>query len=211
MRIAVVSDTHSRHETVKAALRQIEGLGAELILHCGDIEDADTVYLFPPHTHFVFGNCDDDRAGLKQAMALGAGRDRIARQYVSAYADIFEIGVPRYREATAGGLAPEEAAAAVHLRFMASFADSHVQRKYGAATAEAVRGEADLLDREWLWRGPWVERRRRLLAFDSKLKSRNLNPGISADLTVACLLAHRLDDMIRLPPRSGPERARVRG
>ncbi len=105
----------------------------------------------------------------------------------------------------------EEAVAAVHLRFMAAFADSHIQRKYGAATAEAVRGEADLLDRHWLWRGPWVERRRRLLAFDSKLKSRNLNPGTSADLTVACLLAHRLDDMIRLPPRSGPERARVRG
>jgi triphosphoribosyl-dephospho-CoA synthase len=151
------------------------------------------------------------KVSLKQAMALAAARDRIARQYVTAYADLFEIGLPRYREALAERLAPEEAVAAVHLRFMAAFADSHIQRKYGAATAEAVRGEADLLDRPWLWRGPWVERRRRLLAFDSKLKSRNLNPGTSADLTVACLLAHRLDDMIRLPPRSGPERARVRG
>lgn len=149
--------------------------------------------------------------GLKEAMALATERDRIARQYVTAYGDLFEIGLPRLREALVQPLAPEEAVAAVHLRFMAAFADSHIQRKYGAATAEAVRGEADLLDRDWLWRGPWVERRRRLLAFDSKLKSRNLNPGTSADLTVACLLAHRLDDMILLPPHSGPERARVRG
>ena len=148
---------------------------------------------------------------LKQAMALAAERDRIARQYVTAFADVFQTGRPRLKEALASGLPLEEAVSAVHLRFMAAFPDSHIKRKYGAATAEAVRGEADLLDRDWLWHGPWVERRRRLLAFDAKLKSRNLNPGTSADLTVACLLVIRLDDMIAAPPHSGPERARVRG
>ncbi len=148
---------------------------------------------------------------LKAAMALAAERDRIARQYATGFADIFEIGLPRLRQALASDMVAEEAVAAVHLRFMAAFPDSHIRRKYGAATAEAVRGEADLLDRDWLWQGPWVERRRRLLAFDSKLKSRNLNPGTSADLTVACLLAQRLDDMIGLPPHCGPERAQVRG
>ena len=147
---------------------------------------------------------------LKEAMALAAERDRIARQYVTGFADVFEIGVTRFGEALARGMPLAEAVAAVHLRFMAAFPDSHIQRKYGAATAEAVRGEADLLDRPWLWEGPWVERRRRLLAFDSKLKSRSLNPGTSADLTVACLLAHRLEDMIAAPTSSGPERARVR-
>jgi len=148
---------------------------------------------------------------LKQAMALAAERDRIARQYVTYFQDIFETGVPRLKQAMASGLPIEEAVSAVHLRFMAAFADSHIQRKYGAATGEAVRGEADLLDRDWLWHGPWVERRRRLLAFDAKLKSRSLNPGTSADLTVACLLAHRLEDMIAAPPLSGPDRAQVRG
>jgi triphosphoribosyl-dephospho-CoA synthase len=154
---------------------------------------------------------DPPTLGLKQAMALAAERDRIARQYVTAFEDIFEMGMPRLDEARAAGLIAEEAVAAVHLRFMAAFADSHIQRKFGAATAEAVRGEAELLDRDWLWRGPWVERRRRLLAFDTKLKSRGLNPGTSADLTVACLLASRLDDMIAPPPHSEPERARGQG
>ena len=87
---------------------------------------------------------------LRQAMAIAAERDRIARQYVTYFQDVFEIGVPRLREASGSGLPAEEAVSAVHLRFMAAFADSHIQRKYGAATAEAVRGEADLLDRDWL-------------------------------------------------------------
>jgi putative phosphoesterase len=47
----------------------VERQGAGLILHCGDIEDADTVWLFPAHSHFVFGNCDSDREVLRQAVA----------------------------------------------------------------------------------------------------------------------------------------------
>jgi putative phosphoesterase len=73
MRIAIVSDTHSRYATVEAALKRIDERRVELILHCGDIEDADTVWLFPGNTHFVFGNCDTERASLRQAMyGIGA-------------------------------------------------------------------------------------------------------------------------------------------
>jgi putative phosphoesterase len=43
--------------------------GVELVLHCGDIEDAATVRLFEGlPAHFVFGNCDSDRDGLRRAM-----------------------------------------------------------------------------------------------------------------------------------------------
>jgi uncharacterized protein len=73
MRIAIVSDSHSNHVTVETALQMIDGRGIELILHCGDIADADTVWLFPGHTHFVFGNCDSERASLRQAIhGIGA-------------------------------------------------------------------------------------------------------------------------------------------
>src|SRR5436305_2657691 len=68
MRIAVLSDTHSRYATVEAALKLVEGRKVDLILHCGDIEDAETVWLFPGNTHFVFGNCDTERASLRQAV-----------------------------------------------------------------------------------------------------------------------------------------------
>jgi putative phosphoesterase len=73
MRIAVLSDTHSRYATVEAALALAQERKVDLILHCGDIDDAETVWLFPGNTHFVFGNCDTDRAALRQAIhGIGA-------------------------------------------------------------------------------------------------------------------------------------------
>jgi uncharacterized protein len=69
MRIAVISDTHSRTVSVQAALQIIAERGVDLILHCGDISDAATVRHFPAHTHFVFGNTDYDRNGIERAVA----------------------------------------------------------------------------------------------------------------------------------------------
>lgn len=68
MHIAIVSDTHSRTAAIQRALEIIAGRRIKLIIHCGDIEDDDAVRLFPAHTHFVFGNCDYDRAGIRAAI-----------------------------------------------------------------------------------------------------------------------------------------------
>src|SRR5947208_3213619 len=65
MRVAILSDTHSRTATIARALAVIAERGIELIIHCGDIEDDDAVRLFPAHTPFVFGNCDYDRPGIR--------------------------------------------------------------------------------------------------------------------------------------------------
>jgi putative phosphoesterase len=70
MKIAVISDTHSRHATVSRALAELEARGVTTVIHCGDIEDAETVCQFQGlTTHFVFGNCDGDKPGLRAAMA----------------------------------------------------------------------------------------------------------------------------------------------
>jgi putative phosphoesterase len=72
MRIAVISDTHNRVDSVRSALAIMTEREAELIIHCGDIQDGDTVRLFPAHTHFVYGNCDD-RGDIQRAVAdIGA-------------------------------------------------------------------------------------------------------------------------------------------
>jgi putative phosphoesterase len=69
MRIGVLSDTHSRYQTVETALAQLQARGVNYLIHCGDIEDAETVWLFQGFTtHFVFGNCDTERASLRQAV-----------------------------------------------------------------------------------------------------------------------------------------------
>ena len=74
MKIAILSDTHGRTETVRSALRLIEPHGVELLIHCGDIDDGETVLLFPAATHFVFGNCDLDRRGIRRAVELIGAR-----------------------------------------------------------------------------------------------------------------------------------------
>ncbi len=69
MKIAVVSDTHSRHATVGRVLAELQARGITTVIHCGDIEDPETVLFFRGlTTHFVFGNCDGDRDGLRAAM-----------------------------------------------------------------------------------------------------------------------------------------------
>jgi uncharacterized protein len=73
LKIAILSDTHSRYATIEAALQLVEARNVERILHCGDIEDAEAVWLFPGKTHFVFGNCDGERASIRQAVyGIGA-------------------------------------------------------------------------------------------------------------------------------------------
>jgi triphosphoribosyl-dephospho-CoA synthase len=134
---------------------------------------------------------------LRAAMALAAGRDRVARQYAEDYADIFGIGVPRIAAARRRGIAPAWTASLVYLDFLTRFPDSHIARKFGARTAERVRLEAEAL------RASLPESEAAafpaLLAFDRTLKERGLNPGTSADLTVAALLASGLADMLKAP------------
>ena len=75
MKIGVVSDTHDRLEITETAIRLLCERGAELILHCGDIESSETIRLFTTvPTHFVFGNWDKDREGLLAAIADVGGR-----------------------------------------------------------------------------------------------------------------------------------------
>jgi len=70
MRLGILSDTHSRYQIVQKALDLLKQENIDLVLHCGDIEDIETVHLFRGFTtHFVFGNCDWDKPALRQAIA----------------------------------------------------------------------------------------------------------------------------------------------
>jgi triphosphoribosyl-dephospho-CoA synthase len=136
------------------------------------------------------------RTGLLEAMAAASPRDRIANAYVTGFADIFDVGLPAYRCCGEAW----RAATAVYLAFLSRFPDSHVARKHGAAMAEAVRREAvEFLEGLAGEPAPLP----RLLALDAALKARGLNPGTSADLTVATLFAARLDSILREGRESG--------
>jgi putative phosphoesterase len=69
MKIAIISDTHNKVARTRVALAEAQRRGVAVVLHCGDIENAGVVELFAGlNAHFVFGNCDHDRAGLRRTM-----------------------------------------------------------------------------------------------------------------------------------------------
>jgi triphosphoribosyl-dephospho-CoA synthase len=131
-------------------------------------------------------------ATLSEAMAEAADRDRIARQYVTAYEDVFSVGLPALATARQRYSDARWSTLAVYLTFLAALPDTHIARKFDAATAEAIRHTA--AD----WRDAFAAERdpERLAGglsrWDAELKSRGINPGTSADLTVATLFAFAL-------------------
>ncbi len=70
MIIGIVSDTHGHVEYTRPAVRMLESLEVELVIHCGDIGSPEIVELFAPWpAHFVFGNVDDRPERLRRAIA----------------------------------------------------------------------------------------------------------------------------------------------
>jgi triphosphoribosyl-dephospho-CoA synthase len=126
--------------------------------------------------------------GLREAMAAAADRDLVARQYANGFAEVFGLGGDAYACAASAGEPPAEAAQAVYLAFLRAFPDSHIARKFGAETAEAVRRDAVRRGAALAGASP-TSRAKALSAWDADLKGRGLNPGACADLTVATLFA----------------------
>ena len=119
---------------------------------------------------------------LRAAMQLAADRDRIAWQYGNGFEDVFVRGLgalptgfdPRVDE---GLVAP--AVQALFMTLLGAFEDSHIVRKHGLTVAHSVMSAAQALQ------GRLDEIS--LAAWDESLKSEGINPGTTADLTVATL------------------------
>jgi len=184
------TDLRTRLERVLAGLSVADAIGAYRAIRCaqpaglGESKEQDVA--------------DEPTITLLEAMRLAADRDRIARQYVTGYEDIFGLGLPAYQEALDRGRDAAWALVSAYLRFMAAFPDTHIAREWGAAVAEQVRQEAGTVET----RLKACENPRTavpmLLSFDKKLKEGGLNPGTSADLTVATLAAFRLKALLSL-------------
>ncbi len=135
--------------------------------------------------------------GLLEAMALAAERDRIALNYTTGFADIFEFGLPELRRAQSLSDDPSLAVTTLHMAYLAQFADSHIVRKHGEAVANDVRQRAIAL--EALWKPVAAAKALpALLEFDADLKGRGINPGTTADLVVATVFVASVCDAMGL-------------
>ncbi|HUB65637.1 MAG TPA: triphosphoribosyl-dephospho-CoA synthase [Methylocella sp.] len=129
---------------------------------------------------------------LLEAMREAAGRDRIAFQYASDFVDIFETGLGALAAARRKGWTAPWPVVSVYLAFLAGFPDSHIARKHGFDAALQVQSEARDVRERYKNAAHPEEALQDLLTFDRRLKSSSLNPGTSADLTVASVFADRL-------------------
>jgi triphosphoribosyl-dephospho-CoA synthase len=176
--------------------------GLKRVLAALDVEDARLAYrairLANPTGLGFSGRhdvTDKPKVTLLEAMREAQDRDCIAAQYANDFADVFDLGLTRYYDALSRWQRPEWASTAVYLGFLARFPDSHVVRSFGAEAAERVRRKAATLDRQFQECSDPAAMRDRLMEFDAELKAREENPGTSADLTVASLLAAGLTDI----------------
>lgn len=135
---------------------------------------------------------DEPEVTLLEAMRAAADRDRVAAQYANGFADVLGLGVPRLRKCRAAGWPEPWAITGTYLVFLASFPDTHVARKHGSPVADEVRRRAESLDAALL-AAPAPDRlEAELIELDAELKRAGINPGTSADLTVASHLADAL-------------------
>ena len=145
---------------------------------------------------------DAPPSSLPEAMREAADRDMIARQYVTGFSDIFDAGLSAVTEMQIRG-AHHSIALGVCLVFLSRFPDTHVTRRHGPAVADALMQEAQSFAARFRGEAGESAFLADLLAFDARLKAQRINPGTSADLTVATLFAARLCGVLPMSPRDG--------
>ena len=125
----------------------------------------------------------------RATMALAAPRDCIARQYCDGLVDLFTLGLPALGAAFSLRAEAVDMAAVqqASLRLPGGFSVSHIVRKHGGAAAQIVMTAAQA----WLARAGHdggFDAEPEFAAWDTRLKAERINPGTTADLTVATLL-----------------------
>jgi triphosphoribosyl-dephospho-CoA synthase len=131
---------------------------------------------------------------LREAMALAAERDSVAREYATDFAVTFELAAPALRRARAAGLDWADATVECFLHILAAVPDTHIGRKLGRGEAAVVSRRARKVAEAGGVRTE--EGRRELEAFDAALRgpTNARNPGTTADLTCAALFVVILED-----------------
>lgn len=139
---------------------------------------------------------DSVRVPLLEAMRYAAERDHIARQYATDYADLFDYALPRLRSCEQRWHNREWALTGLYLDLLARFPDTHIRRKHGLYKAVVISLHAASLAKGLAQAGKPGHYQLRLLQADAEFKREGINPGTSADMTVATLFLSHLESML---------------
>ena len=132
---------------------------------------------------------------LAQAMAIAADRDRIALQYTNCFKDIFDFGFITYNRAFVLSGDSGWAALTVFAEMLAQYPDSHIERKYGKQYSEWIAEHMSLLCKAMETAKTLDEVLPMLHNIDKIFKVKKINPGTTADMTVATVLVVLLEQL----------------
>lgn len=131
---------------------------------------------------------------LLEAMQAAACYDRIAFQYANGFVDIFNYSIPRLIQLRDEFPSQDNwAVSALYLALLARYPDTHIVRKQGADLAQQVSEQAKKLETDLLKQGPTMAVQQQLEQVDQDWKNAGINPGTTADMVVATLVAEELD------------------
>lgn len=133
---------------------------------------------------------------LTQAMQLASEKDRIARQYVNNYKDIFDFAVLRYNAWLGQWSDKMWAAVFVYAEMLSQFPDSHIERKHGKQYTEWVADSMRQFLKEFGQASEPKQLIQKLYCLDSEFKSKGVNPGTTADMTVATILLVLIEECL---------------
>ena len=129
---------------------------------------------------------------LTDAMRLADTRDSIARQYTGSFFDIFHLAIPMYDDGLSQWDNEEWAAVSVYIGLLNRIPDSHVERKFGTEQTQWITEQMARLEASFSETESPLTVLPDLWNIDREFKNRGINPGTTADLTVACLLVDGL-------------------
>ena len=201
--LALAAERHPRASTTDALRVALTEVLADL-----DLEDARAAYrAIAQAKPGGLGSAadqdvhDEPSVDLRAAMALAADRDSIALQYRDGYALVFDTGLAALGPAFDPGAVdrPDEpvdpatvaAVQRAYLTLLSAAPDSHIARKRGLPVAQAVMRQAQA----WHTRaraGEALDADPAFQAWDAALKADGINPGTTADLLVAAMMAAAL-------------------
>jgi putative phosphoesterase len=107
LKICILSDSHDHREPFAAAVAEAKGLGAELVLHCGDLVAPSTLHAVLDcglPLHVIHGNNAGDTYNLCRFAAQFPGRIHYHGQDASltlAQRRVFLVHYPHYAKAMA--------------------------------------------------------------------------------------------------------------
>lgn len=126
---------------------------------------------------------------LKEAMQISSHKDRVALQYVTNFKDVFDFGVLRYNKGFGQWGKKDWAAVWVYTGLLSLYPDSHIERKYGSRYSELVAIRMQSLDKALANSSKPELLETLFLDVDREFKLKGINPGTTADITVATILA----------------------